>query len=46
MRVPVIQIPMDDPLNIETEKSVGPLESFLINLYEGFRMMLETAIIR
>ena len=45
VQVAAIQIAVNGFLEIGTKKSVGPLESFLVNLDEGFQMILDTTII-
>jgi len=40
-----VQIPVDDFLDIGTEKSILPFKSFLINLEKGFKMILHAPVI-
>jgi hypothetical protein len=40
-----VQIPVDDLLDIGTEKSILPFKSFLINLAKGFKMILHAPLI-
>jgi hypothetical protein len=42
---PAVQIPVDDLLDIGTEKSIVPFKSFLINLAKGFKMILHAPVI-
>jgi hypothetical protein len=45
VQVAAIKITVNDLPEIGTEESVGPLKPFLIELDEGFQMILDTAII-
>lgn len=44
MEIAAVDIPVNDLPEIGTDESVGPLESFLVNLDECFQMILDTAV--
>jgi hypothetical protein len=45
VQIAAIKITVNDLLEIGTEESVGPLKPFLVDLDEGFQMILDTAVI-
>ena len=45
VQIAAIEIPVDDLLDIGTEKSILPFKSFLINLEKSFKMILHAPVI-
>ena len=45
VQVAANEIPVDDLLDIGTEKSIVPFKSFLINLAKGFKIILHAPVI-
>jgi hypothetical protein len=45
VQIAAIEIPVNDLLEIGTEKSILPFKSFLINLEKGFKMILHAPVI-
>jgi hypothetical protein len=45
VQISTVQIPVDDLLDIRTEKSIESFKTFLIDLEKGFKMILHTPVI-
>ena len=45
VQIAALKITENDLLEIGTKESIGPLKPFLVDLDEGFQMILDTAVI-
>jgi hypothetical protein len=45
VQVAAFQIPVDDLLDIGTEKSIESFKTFLVDLEKGFKMILHAAVV-